>query len=428
MATDYDTLLIFAPPGSAKSHHVSVAFPPWYLANYHDRSVIAASHSAELAAKWGRRVRNLISGNSAVLGIELAQDSQAADRWALASGAEYLAAGVQAGIAGFRADLGIIDDPFGSKEDAYSERIRDRVWDWYINDFSARLKPGAKRVIMHTRWHLDDLAGRVIEHAAQTGQKVRVVTIPAIAGMDDPLGRKSGEYLWDEPEGYNYAAFLKRRQTETPPMEWAALYQQQPIPEGGGYFKAEWILYYDELPEHLRKYGASDYAVTADGGDFTEHGIGGIDSKGDLYLIDWWYGQTQTDVWIDVFLDMAGRHQPLAWGEESGQIIKSLGPFIERRMVERGVHCYRQQFVSVADKAVRAQSIRGRMSMGRVWLPRHAPWVKHVVAQLMTFPAGKHDDAVDVLSLFGRMLDQMEPAAAQRPDRKPRRPQSWMAA
>lgn len=408
-AKDYDTLLIFAPPGSAKSHHVSVAFPPHYLARYPRHSVIAASHSAELAAKWGRRVRNLIAIHSAALGIGLATDSQAADRWALAAGGEYLAAGVQAGIAGFRADLGIIDDPFGSREDAYSQRIRDRVWDWYINDFSARLKPNAKRVIMHTRWHLDDLAGRVIAQAEATGQKVRIVSIPAIAGDEDVLGRKRGEWLWDDPKGYDYAAFLKRRQTETPAMEWAALYQQAPVPEGGGFFKKDWIKYYDTLPSNLRTYGASDYAVTADGGDYTVHGVGGLNPDGDLYLIDWWRAQTQTDVWVDVLIDLGSRHKVFNWGEEQGQIIKSLGPFIVQRMRERKINFPREQFTSVADKGTRAQSFRGRLSQGRVYLPRHAAWAKDLETEMMAFPAGKHDDQVDVLSLFGRMLDEMYP-------------------
>ena len=413
-ATDYDTLLLFAPPGSAKSHHVSVAFPAWWLARHRQGNIIAASHSAELAVRFGRRVRNLIALYSNVLKIQLATDSQAAERWGLSSGGEYLAAGVQAGIAGFRADLGIIDDPFGSREDAFSERVRDRVWEWYLNDFSSRLKPKAKRVIMHTRWHTDDLAGRIIEQAQSIGHKVRVVSIPAVAEAGDVLGRQPGEYLWDDPGGYDYASFLKRRQAETPAMEWSALYQQQPVPEQGGYFDADWIRYYDQLPADLRKYGASDYAVTADGGDFTEHGVAGIDGKGDLYLVDWWYGQTQTDVWVETFLDLAARHAPLAWAEEQGQIVKSLGPFIDRRMNERGVRVFRRQFASTTDKAVRAQAIRGRMSMGKVLFPRNAPWLKHVVAQLLAFPAGRHDDVIDVLSLFGRMLDQMEPARPKR--------------
>lgn len=408
-STSYDTLLLFAPPGSAKSHYVSVAFPPWWMAAHPGRSVIAASHSAELAAKWGRRVRNLIAVHSGELGVGLSADSQAADRWATDRGGEYLAAGVQAGIAGFRADLGIIDDPFGSKEDAYSQRIRDRVWDWYINDFSSRLKPNAKRVIMHTRWHLDDLAGRVIDLAKTSGQAIRVVSMPAIAGADDVLGRKPGEWLWNDPE-YDYASFLKRRHDETPSMEWAALYQQDPIPEGGGYFKREWFKYYEELPKNLRRYGASDYAVTDEGGDYTVHAIGGLDGDGNLYIIDLWREQAQTDVWADVLIDLGSRHSVFEWAEEKGQIEKSVGPFIAQRMRERNIHFPRQQFTSAVDKATRAQSFRGRLSMGRVYFPKYASWLSAFESELLTFPAGKHDDQVDVMSLFGRMLDQMFPA------------------
>jgi predicted phage terminase large subunit-like protein len=408
-STSYDVLLIFAPPGSAKSHHVSVAFPPWWMATNPGKHVIAASHSAELAAKWGRRVRNLISTNVDLLGVGLADDSQAADRWALSAGGEYQAAGTQTGIAGIRADLAIIDDPFGSKEDAYSERIRERVWEWYINDLGPRLKPGAKRVVMHTRWHLDDLAGRIIEHAQAGGEPIRIVSLPAIAGEDDPLGRKPGEYLWDEPAGYDYAKSLKARKKELAPVEWSALYQQSPIPDSGDFFKREWFKYYDALPAGVRKYGASDYATKADEGDFTVHGVCAVDSDGNIYIDDIWRAQTTTDVWIDVMLDMATGHNVFQWGEEQGQIIKSVGPFITRRMAERNIHFHRQQFTSASDKPTRAQTIRGRMSQGKVFIRRHAVWRLAFEAELLSFPAGKTDDQVDMLSLFGRMLDKMYP-------------------
>jgi predicted phage terminase large subunit-like protein len=408
-SSEYDTLLLFAPPGSAKSSYVSIVYPPYWMARNPGRNIIAASHNVLLAEKWGRRVRNIIADNTRTLGVELSADSQAAGRWALSSGGEYLAAGVGVGIAGFRADLGIIDDPFGSKEDAYSQRIRDRVWEWYSNDFSLRLKPGAKRVIMHTRWHMDDLAGRVIEQSEKIGRKVRIVSIPAIAGADDPLGRKPGEYLWDEPDGYNYAAFLRARQAESAPGDWAALFQQNPVPEGGGYFKKDWFKYFDELPASLRKYGASDYAVTADGGDYTVHGIAGIDGDDNLYLLDLWREQATTDVWIDALLDLAATYKPINWAEEKGQIEKSVGPFIVRRMKEKRIYFPRQQFTSATDKPTRAQAIRGRMSQGKVFFPRYAPWLGELEAELLSFDAGKHDDQVDVLSLFGRMLDEMYP-------------------
>lgn len=409
-STEYDTLLLFAPPGSAKSTYVSVVFPPWFMARYPGRSVLGASHGQELAAKWGRRVRNIIANRGPMLGISLTADSQAADRWALTNGGEYLAAGVQMGIAGLiRPDLGVIDDPFGTKQDAYSPLIRDRVWDWLINDFSPRLKPRAKRVVMHTRWHMDDMAGRMIEQARQTGTRIKVVSIPAIAKADDVLGRSPGDYLWDDPNGYDYAAFLKRRQVETPPVEWAALYQQEPVPEGGGFFQRQWFKYYDELPKSLRKYGASDYAVTADGGDYTVHGVAGLDGDGNLYIVDWWRAQTSTDIWADMLLDMGSRHAVLDWAEEKGQIEKSVGPFLAKRATERRIFFNRTQFTSTADKPTRAQAFRGRLSQGKVYFPRHASWLQNLEAELLSFDAGKNDDQVDVLSLFGRMLEEMYP-------------------
>jgi hypothetical protein len=127
--------------------------------------------------------------------------------------------------------VGLGDDFFGSREDAYSETVRRKRWDWYVDDFSARLKPRAKRILMNTRWH--DVAGRVLDQLAEGVVRGRVISIPAIAEENDALGRKPGEYLWDEPSGYNYGAFLRARQRETSPMMWAALYQQRPAPEEG---------------------------------------------------------------------------------------------------------------------------------------------------------------------------------------------------
>jgi hypothetical protein len=223
-----EVLLLFAPPGSAKSTYVSVLLPSWYLANNPTHSILAATHNVEFAERWGRRIRNDIAADENVLGIKLSEDSKAAARWSLESGGEYYGVGAGTGISGFRANLGVGDDLFGSREDAYSETVRQKRWDWYQDDFSARLKPGAKRILMNTRWHEEDVAGRVLEQIERKEISGRVISISAIAEEDDPLGRQPGEYLWDEPEGYNYAAFLKARQRETSPMMWAALYQQAP--------------------------------------------------------------------------------------------------------------------------------------------------------------------------------------------------------
>ena len=275
-------MLLFAPPGSAKSTYVSILFPSYYLARFPSNSILAATHSVEFAQRWGRRVRNDIAAHAQMLGIELAADSQASDRWALTTGGEYYGVGAGVGISGFRADLGIGDDFFGSREDAWSATVREKRWEWYRDDFSARLKPGAKRVIMNTRWHEEDVAGRVLEQIRCGIVRGRVISIPAIAEENDILGRKPGEYLWDEPEGYNYGEFLRARQRESIPMMWSALYQQRPTPEEGDYFKAAWLRPCVNTPalETLAVYGASDYAVTADGGDYTVHIVVGIDPAG----------------------------------------------------------------------------------------------------------------------------------------------------
>src|ERR1700730_5263052 len=140
-------LAVFMPPGSA---------------NAPTRSILAASHTTDLAEKWGRRVRNLIAGHSATLGLRLSDDSHAAGRWELDNGGEYYAAGVGTAIIGFRAHGALIDDPIRSREDADSQHVRDKIWDWYKSDLLTRLAPGGWVILIQTRWHEDDLAGRII--------------------------------------------------------------------------------------------------------------------------------------------------------------------------------------------------------------------------------------------------------------------------
>lgn len=411
LASDEEVLLLAAPPGSAKSTYISQLLPSWYLSNYPAHSILFGTHSVEFAQRWGRRVRNDIAADSHVLGIELAQDSQAADRWALTSGGEYYGVGAGVGISGFRADLGLGDDFFGNREDAYSPAVREKRWNWYIDDFSARLKPGAKRILMNTRWHEEDVAGRIAAQIESGLIKGRIISIPAIAGENDLLGRKPGEYLWDDPAGYDYGAFLRARQRESTPMMWSALYQQRPAPEEGDYFKADWLKPYDRLPdrETMRVYGASDYAVTADGGDYTVHVVVGIDPDGRMYLLDLWRKQASSDVWIEAFCDLVKKWSPIEWAEETGQIKASLGPFIDRRQRERQAYVKRTQFPTRGDKSIRAQSIRGRMALEGLFVDQRANWFAEFRSELLGFPAGKHDDQVDAIGLVGQLLDTIVP-------------------
>ncbi len=425
------------PPGAAKSTYASILYAPWHLAQFPEDCIIAASHTQELAEKWGRRVRNLISEHGLVLGLELAADSQAAGRWETAIGGEYFAAGVGGAIAGRRADLVVIDDPVRSREDADSELIRDKTWDWYKSDLYTRLKPNGRIVLIQTRWHEDDLAGRLLADMATGGDQWDVISLPALAEADDPLGRTVGQPLWPEWEDVDE---LARKRRAVGPRDWSALYQQRPAPEDGDYFKTEWLKPYEKVParETMRVYGGSDYAVTADGGDYTVHAVVGLDPEGRMYLLDLWRGQTASDKWIESFCDLVREWKPIGWAEEQGQIKSGVGPFLERRQREREAYVAREGFPTRGDKAVRAQSIRGRMAIEGLYVPTNAPWYPDFRSELLSFPAGKHDDQVDALGLIGQLLDRMVHGEAPSKPEKPKnisgyatknetRPDDWLA-
>jgi predicted phage terminase large subunit-like protein len=393
------------PPGAGKSVYSSVLLPAFFLINHPAASIIAASHTTELSERWGRRVRNLIIENASTFGLALRPDSAAAGRWQLASGGEYLAAGVGQAILGFRADLAVIDDPIRSREDAASEAVRRSTWEWFSADLKTRLRPGGRVILIQTRWHELDLAGRVLAEMDKGGDVWEQLNLPAIAEENDQLGRRPGVFLWDDDD-YGYADHLRRELATQSPANWASLYQQRPAPESGDYFKSEWLKPYDQAPPlaEMRTYAASDYAVTSKGGDYTVHIVVGADTSNRLWVLDLWRKQSDSAEWVEKMLDMAQQWKPASWAEEVGQIRAAVGPLIEKRMYERRVPLYRQQFPVRHDKAVRAQAIRGRMSMDGLWVPTRAPFYAAFQQELLSFPYGRHDDIVDALGLIGQML------------------------
>lgn len=402
---EFDNLEVSAPPGSAKTTYISHLFPAWYLARNPNHLVLSGSHTQAFAErKIGRVVRNLVERNSEHLGIQIAADSNAMADWALASGGGYRAVGVGVAIAGERADLGLVEDPFARWEDAQSLTSQENAWEWYTGDFTPRLKPKAKRVIVMTRFNEFDLLGRIRERDERLGIRWRRIILPMEARPNDPLGRKVGDRLW--PEWFTESQVIEAK---SDPRKWSALYQQEPSPETGDYFKAEWLRSYVSPPprETLMVYGGSDYAVTAGGGDYTVHVVVGIDPDDRMYLLDLWRGQKSSDVWVDAFCDLVLKWKPMSWAEERGQIISGVGPFLEERIRKRKAWIAREQFTSRNDKAIRAQSIRGRMASEGLYVPADAPWAPDLRAELMAFPAGVHDDQVDALGLVGQLLEQM---------------------
>ena len=402
--------MIFTPPRHTKSELATRRFPAWYLGRRPDAQVISASYNSELASDFGREVRNLI--NTPVYaqifpGVGLSEDSQAANRWHLKSGGQYIAAGVGTAITGRGAHLIIVDDPIKDRQEADSETVRQRIWDWYRSVLYTRLMPDAAVVLIATRWHDDDLAGRLLAEAGEGGDQWEVVELPALARDNDPLGRMKGEALW--PEWYPEDRLIQIKSV-IGSRDWSALYQQEPQAEEGGFFLADWFKTVSEPPEGLRIYGASDYATKDGEGDWTVHGICGVDEQDNMYMLDMWRGQTSSDVWVESFLDLVDRWKPLQWAEEAGQIRASLDPYITTRQRERRSYCVRTPFTSRFDKRSRARAIQARMSAGKVFFVRNAPWLEELRLEMLRFDAGRHDDQVDVMSLLGRMLEDMQGA------------------
>ena len=428
--------MLFLPPGSAKSTYGTVVGPTWAMGETPGFKVIGVSYGSDLARKFGRRMRSIVRQRaySALFNTSLSTESSAADEWALENGSEYMGGGVLSGITGNRADFIPIDDPIKGRQEADSEVTRKRTVEAYQDDILTRLKPGGSIMLTQTRWHEEDLAGSLLPVAydgesgmieCRDGNVWEVICIPAQAyRADDPLGRKVGEYIWPEwfPEDH-WGTFKRNART------WSALYQQKPTPEEGDYFKADWLKPYTVMPDPrtLRVYGGSDYAVSADKGDFTVHAVVGLDPDGRMYLLDLWRKQAPSDVWVESFCDLVREYEPMSWAEETGQIKSGVGPFLERRMRERQAYVVREQFPTRGDKAIRAQSIRARMALDGLYVPVNAPWYADFRSELLSFPAGKHDDQVDAIGLVGQLLSRMIEGDKPRAE-KPQARDRWDAA
>lgn len=407
-----DRLMLLVMPRGGKSELASRRFPAFALGQRPDLQFISASATADLAADFGRDVRNIVASQEYAClfpDVALAGDSQAKGKWHTSADGIYYSVGVGGALMGRGANLALIDDPFASWEDADSELSRKRVWDWYTGTLYNRLMPGAAIVIIGHRMHEDDLQGRLLAQQASGGDQWRVVELPALS--------ESGEALWEE--WYDKEA-LERIRRNTPARQWSALFMQRPSPDDGTYFKAEHLREYTKAPDRLQIYGASDYAVTSDGGDYTVHVVVGVDTRGEMYVLDLWRGQTATDEWVEAFCDLVVKWKPIFWAKETGQILSAIGPYLRSRQIARKAWVAVEKFASKSDKSVRARSIQGRMSLMGLHLPAGEEWVAEFRRELLQFPVGKHDDQVDALGLIGQLLDKVTTPDEPKPAEKPR--------
>lgn len=410
---EFRKLMIFMPPGAAKSTYTSRLFPSWFLSQDAKQTILLCSHSKDLAQNFGRTSRNFIDASSSELGFSLAKDSQAADEWGTDKGGGFFCAGVGGRIAGRRADLALIDDPIGSVQDADSKDVRDTQWDWWKTDLKPRLKPNASLGIIQTRWHEDDLSGRIL---SQERDQWNVIRIPMEAEDNDPLGRKPGELLWPEWFTQEMADDAKKDS-----RTWNSLYQQNPTPESGNYFNVDGIREYssyDSLPVNLRIYTGSDHALDLkEENDFTCMPSVGVDEYGNLWVLPVLYwDKCDTLQCVNEMFASAHRRAPLMWFCEAQHIEKAIGPFLFKRMSEEEFYFSIQQLSSIRDKRSKARPLQGRIGQGKVFFPSFAKWWPKAKHELAVFPSGAHDDFVDALANICRGLESMiKPNAVRTP-------------
>ena len=234
-----DRLMVLMPPGHAKSTYSTILFPCWWFARHPRGQIISASYNQEKADEFSSMILPYIRENAKTLGYTL--NRERVQSWDISTGGTYRAVGMGGPVTGRRADLLIIDDPVKGQAEADSEKIRESANLWYSRDLYTRLKPGGAIIICQTRWHDSDLAGRLLEGAENGKDKWRVVNLPALAEMNDPLGRMPGEPLW--PEWQDKKA-LARIRAEVGERGWSALYQQRPTAQEGSIIKSSWWRYW----------------------------------------------------------------------------------------------------------------------------------------------------------------------------------------
>ena len=400
---DVDRLMVLMPPGSAKSTYGSVVFPAWWLMQHPSSSIIAASHTADLAEHFGRQVRNLIAENEPILGFGLAADNRAAGRWQTTRKGQYFAAGVRGPITGRRADLVVIDDPVKSHAEADSAGLREHVWNWFRSDLTTRLKPRGRIVLIMTRWHVDDLGGRLLTRQAG---RWRLIRLPALAEADDPLGRPEGAALWPEWED---RAALERKRTEVGERVWAALFQQTPRQSTGGLFNVTRISVLEAEPHDVAsaKVRAWDLAATeATEGD-PDWTVGlklQRDEAGRFVVLDivrLRAGPHDVEQAVANTAAADGRAVPIALAQDPGQAGRAQVAWMIRALAGYQVAASPE----TGAKETRALPVAAQVDAGNLAIVRSS-WNAAFLEELRDFPHGSKDDQVDALSrAFGQLVD-----------------------
>lgn len=466
-------LMLLVPPRHGKSELASIRFPAFVLGHHPAWEVINCGYNLDLPMKFSRKVREIVRDpgyNPLFATTQMDPDSQSAEAWNTTTGGGFTAAGVGGGITGKGSTILIIDDPIKNQVEADSVITRDNLWDWYWSTAYTRLAPGGGVLVIQTWWHDDDLAGRLQQKMITDAEadQFLIIKYPALAEQweyrnkitdlieryDEPLDaaheklrlvqreagtsipsdlcntyellRMPGEALHPERYSEKMMAAMKANQ---PPRIWSALYQQNPVPDEGMYFRKEYFKFESVPPIAFERnvFQAWDFAIgerqvndytvgvtlIQDENDFL-HVVEVIRFKGDSFTI------------VEEILNAAERWgqeptAPLTLGFEDSQIWKAIKPLLEKRMSERKMYPPYEVLKPLTDKLARARSLQGRMQQGRVYFPQNASWLNDIQTEFLRFPAGAHDDMVDAMAWAVNLCVGKSPRSKP----KVKEPASW---
>lgn len=421
-------LMIFMPPRHGKSEIGSRSFPAWHLGRYPEHEFIGCSYGSDLANGFSRKVREVVRDpafTAVFPECAVNKDSQSVEQWLTTKGGGYSAAGVGGPITGKGAHVLVIDDPVKNRADAESATSREAVWDWYTSTAYTRLAPGGGVLVILTRWHDDDLAGRLLRKQAEgEGDEWVVVEYPAQA-VHDELFRKAGEPL--HAERYDNEA-LERIKRAVGPRDWQALYQQNPTPDEGDYFNKGMFQWYgpQDIPDYseLNFYTAWDFAIgEKEQNDYSVGITVGVDKSDRVFVVDIQRGHWGTLDLVDKVMEVYKTWRPAITGLERGHIEMTMRPFLDKRIREERLTSFYIEELKpgTRDKIARARSIQGRMQQGLVFFRKNCNATAQVVAEMMRFPNGVHDDCVDAMAWIGQMLALLVRPREQKPPPK----KSW---
>jgi len=397
-------LIVEMPPRHGKSETTTIKFPAYYLGKHPDRRVIIASHTANLAARFSMRARNDFDQYAPeVFGLRVNPEVAAMYRWDVLDPnappgqppGGMVAAGIGGPITGQGAHLAVIDDPVKDAEAANSKLQRDAIWDWYRFVLRTRLFPGAAVILVLTRWHEDDLAGRLLKQAAEDplADQWTIVRLPAIAEEGDPLGREIGKALWGEQYDVRALAAVK---ASVGSYVWAALYQQRPAPPEGNILKREWWKFYRQAPEAFDEIIQSWDCAFKDHKD-DDYVVGQVwgRKKADKYLLDQVRGRMSFTATLTAIRTLSAK-----WPRARAKLVedKANGTAVMDTLKHEipGLIAVEPE----GGKEVRAQAVSPDIEAGNVYLPdpSTAPWIHDFLEECTAFPKAPNDDQVDAMT------------------------------